>query len=450
MRKLKTFPFGGVHPPDYKDGSYDITQVKSIAIPPFVIVPMSQHIGAPAINLLKVGDIVREGQLIGKASGKFSSQIHSSIYGKVTEIKEITLPHGVVSEAVVIEPGIEFKKYGKRDHLSKDLSVMSDEEIITLIADRGIVGMGGATFPSPMKLRVPEGKDCRYLIINCAECEPYLQSDHLLILNWCDELLSGVDIIRRLLKPEITIFAVEANKIDAAQLLEKKIAERGDRDIEIQPLKTRYPQGGEKQLLQAILNIEIPAGKLPFDVGVVNFNVGTAKAIHDAVMENRPLINRLVTVSGDGINERSVVDVAIGTPIRHVIDECGGMSDDVERIIIGGAMMGFAVFDLDTPVTKGTSGLLLLTKKDLNSVKTATNCISCGDCLRACAMGLSPTKMFKQLENNNLDEAMKLGLAECCECGACTYVCPAGLPLTQSFKVSRQRYRMLQMSKKEG
>ncbi len=436
MKSLATFP-RGIHPPGGK-GLTESEEIRTAALPPVAVIPLSQHIGAPAECLVQPGDTVKEEDLIGKASGFVSANIHSSIPGTVSEIKEIYLPNGMKSKAVTIELSGEFSRLGK-ESVKEDWRAMEKDVIKSRIMDRGIVGMGGATFPTHVKMSLPEGKSCEYFIINAVECEPFLTSDHKLMLTQTDEILEGIEIIRKLLSPEKVIIGIEANKMDAARLLEEYIRKKG-LDIEVAPLKVKYPQGAEKSLIKAITGREVPSGKLPLEVGVINANVGTCFAIYEAVVYNKPLVERLVTVSGSAVKNPGVFKVRVGTPIRSLIEECGGFIEEPEKIISGGPMMGFAFFDLDTPVTKGTSGVVALTAKDVKKSRI-TPCLSCGKCVAACPMGLNPTKLYKYLDFEMVEEASAERLMDCVECGSCAYVCPAHLPIVQMFRVGKGEIR---------
>jgi Na+-translocating ferredoxin:NAD+ oxidoreductase subunit C len=436
MRSLATFP-RGIHPPGGK-GLTESTEIRTAALPSIAVIPLSQHIGAPAECLVKPGDTIKEEDMIGKAAGFVSANIHSSVPGTVKEIKEIFLPNGMKSQAVVIELSGEFSRLGKESKID-DWKTMDSDVIRRRISDNGIVGMGGATFPSHVKMSLPEGKVCEYFIINAVECEPFLTSDHKLMLTQADEILEGIEIVKKLLNPGKIIIGVEANKMDAVRLLEKRISQKG-LDIEVAPLKVKYPQGAEKSLIKAITGREVPSGKLPLEVGVINANVGTCFAIYEAVVYNKPLVERLVTISGSAIKNPGVFKVRVGTPIRSLIEECGGFSEEPAKIISGGPMMGFTFFDLDTPVTKGTSGVIALTGKDIKRSKI-TSCLSCGKCVAACPMGLNPTKLYKYLDFEMVEDAVGERLMDCVECGSCAYVCPAHLPLVQMFRVGKGEIR---------
>ncbi len=436
MRSLATFP-RGIHPPGGK-GLTESTEIRTAALPPVALIPLSQHIGAPAKCLVQPGDRVREEELIGEAAGFVSANIHSSVPGTVKEIREIFLPNGMKTQAVAIELSGEFSRLGK-ESVKEDWKSLDLDSIRNRIREMGIVGMGGATFPTHVKLSLPEGKSCEYFIVNAVECEPYLTSDHKLMLTRAGEILEGIEIVRKLLNPEKVIIGIEANKMDAARHLQGMIDRMGVK-VEVAPLKVKYPQGAEKSLIKAITGREVPSGKLPLEVGVINANVGTCFAIYEAVVYKKPLVERLVTVSGGAIKNPGVFQVRIGTTIRELIEECGGFTEEPEKIISGGPMMGFAFFDLDTPVMKGTSGIVALTKRDVKRSRM-TACLSCGKCIAACPMGLNPTKLYKFLDFEMVGDAAGERLMDCVECGSCAYVCPAHLPLVQMFRVGKGEMR---------
>lgn len=434
---LKSFPKGGIHPPHRKNSMYSKDDLNA-TLPSIAVIPLSQHIGAPAKCIVKVGDIVKEDDLIGEAAGFVSANIHSSIPGEVIEIKDLFLPSGRVSQAVVIETKGEFSRLGK----SLDVHPwdgLNKAELISIIKESGIVGLGGATFPTHVKTTLPEGYKLENLIINAAECEPYLSSDHVLMLEYSDEITIGLKILAKILEPAKIQVGMEINKKDAGVLLENAFGKAG-LDASVVLLKNKYPQGAEKNLVQAILGIEIPSGKLPLTVGVINLNISTVYAIYEAVCLKRPLVERFVTIAGGAIKNPGVYRARIGTSARALIEECGGFTEDPVKVIFGGPMMGFTVFDLDVPITKGTSGILALTKKEVNRAKT-TNCLKCGRCVDGCPMGLLPSTLYKLIEHGEYEQAVECGLNDCVECGSCAYNCPAHLFLVQQFRSGKSIVR---------
>ncbi len=437
MKGLKTFSRGGVHPPGRKFLT-DKKEIKNAVIPNISIVPFSQHLGSPSECLVQVGDKVTEGMLIGKSTGFISSNIHSPVPGTVKEIKNIYLPNGMLSSAVSIELEGEFERLGK-EQKSREWHELSKEALIGIIAENGIVGLGGATFPVNVKLSIPKGKKAEYLVINGVECEPYLTADHRLMVERADKIIEGIKILKKVVEPEKIAIGIEINKPDVIESM-KKAAEKADFSLNIVPLKVKYPQGDEKQLLKAITGREVPSGALPLEIGCVVSNVGTVHAVYEAVVFAKPLIERVLTVTGGAVKNPQNLKVRIGTPISSLIEECGGFTEVPEKIVIGGPMMGFTIYDLNTPVTKGTSGILALTSKEIHNA-ARTPCISCGRCIESCPMGLNPTTLFKLIDHGEYDEASDIGLMDCKECGSCGFVCPARIPLIQGMRLGKRMLR---------
>jgi electron transport complex protein RnfC len=427
----RTFGGGGVHPHDFKSFTNEVP-IRNAPIPPEAVIPLQQHMGAPAECLVEAGDTVREGMLIGKAPGVFSANVHASIPGKVKEIRDIYLATGMPSKAVVVEFEGEFERGGNGPVPWQD---KEPKELLDLIREQGIVGMGGATFPTPIKFTTREGSPAEYFVVNGVECEPFLTADHRLMLEKTEGILEGIEIVRRILSPRSVLIGVEENKPDAIEVLRGEIA-RGSGDIEVVVLKTRYPQGDEKQLLKALTGREVPSGGLPLDIGAVVSNVGTVYAIYEAVALGKPLIERIVTVTGPALKNPANFKVRIGTPVGNLLEECGGFANRPGKIVAGGPMMGFALADAGVPVVKGTSGILALSERQSRPV-LQTPCIGCGRCVAACPFGLSPTTLYKWIEHREYQEAMKAGLMDCKECGCCGYVCPAHIPLIQGMKLGK-------------
>jgi electron transport complex protein RnfC len=434
MQELNTFPKGGVHPDDYKSLTSTV-KISNAAVPAVACIPLNQHIGKPAECVVEVGNHVKEGMIVGKAQGFVSANIHSSIPGTVTEIKEFFLPNGVKTKAVVIELEGEFNQSGKSKK-ARDWEDQDAEKLNDIIAERGIVGLGGATFPTHVKYAINKKVRIQYLIINGVECEPFLTADHRLMLEKADEILEGIRIIQKIVSTKKVIIGIEANKPDAIELLSRKIKEK-KLAFSVIPLEVKYPQGDEKILIKALLDREVPSGGLPLDIGTVVSNVGTVFAIYEAVVYAKPLIERVVTVTGTAIREPKNLKVRIGTQIADLIDECGGFSEPPAKLIAGGPMMGFALADLTMPVTKGMSGIIALTKKAISTFGN-NPCIRCARCVKACPWGLSPTVLFKFIEHGEYEEAVARGLMDCKECGCCAYVCPSEIPLVQGFKLGKQ------------
>ena len=443
MKRFNTFPKGGIHPRDCKEASCD-KAIQNASMSSTAVIPLSQHIGAPSECLVKKGDTVEEGQLLGRSGGFVSANIHSPVPGEVKEIKNIYLPNGISTPAVVIEIQGEFSRLGK-EVAPVSWESMSTEELTAKIAEMGIVGQGGATFPTHVKLALPKGKTCEVFIINAVECEPYLTSDHRVMMEKGKEVLEGIRIIQKTLNPVRTVIGIESNKMDAVEYLSALVRESG-LDMEVMPLQVKYPQGAEKNLIKAVTGREVPSGKLPLEVGVINANVGTCLSVYEAIVLNKPVIERVVTVSGGAIKNPSNLKARIGTSFRTLIEDCGGFSEEPVKIIAGGPMMGFTVYDLDTPVTKGTSGILALTAKEIKAARP-TACLSCGRCISACPMGLNPTRLFKLIDYNLNDESAEAGLMDCVECGSCAYMCPAHIPLVQGFRKGKKILRKQSMKK---
>lgn len=432
MLKSATFSRGGVHPADKKNLAKDKSIVR-LPLPGELIVSMSQHLGAPAKALKAKGDTVAKGELIGQASSFISADVHSPVDGVVTEIRKVELASGAVADALVIKVNEE-----QTDPFTEiyDWNSQSREEIQALIKSMGIVGMGGATFPTSVKFSIPLGKKVEYLVINGAECEPYLTCDYRLMLEKADEVLEGIMVAAKAVEPEHIIIGVELNKKDAIEHLEARANALGY-PIIVQPLKMKYPQGDEKQLLKACINREIPSGKLPLDIGAVVCNLGTTFAIYEAAKFHKPLFERVITVSGESINEPKNVIAPIGTKFSELIAFAGGIKEDVSELVSGGPMMGFGVSDDQTPTVKGSSGLLALplTIDDSKSFP----CVSCGKCVQHCPMGLQPNKMFRLIKHGRYQEAMnEYSLMDCKECGCCSFTCPSHIPLVQGFKLGKK------------
>ena len=430
---FKTFPKGGIHPSENK-----LTAGKPIVVlpaPPQVTVPVSQHIGAPATPTVEKGAAVKAGQVIAQAKGFVSASIHSPVSGKVSKIDTVVDTTGYKQTAIVIDvEGDEWvETIDRSTTLVRDVT-MTREQIIERCQQCGLVGMGGATFPTHIKMTVPAGKKCDLLIINGVECEPYLTSDHRLMIEKGAEVLTGASIIMRALGVDSVVVGIEANKPDAiAHMTELAKDFKG---ITIQPLKVKYPQGGEKQLIKACTGREVPSGGLPVDVGVVVQNVGTAFAVYEAVQKNKPLMERVVTVTGRSVKNPGNFQVRIGTPVTALIDAAGGLPDDTGKVVNGGPMMGKALAMTDVPVTKGTSGIILFPAESSKRAEVLP-CIRCGKCSSACAMGLEPWLISVVSEKAMWDKAEQEKITDCMECGACAYTCPAKRPLLDYIRLGK-------------
>ena len=432
---MKTFKLGGVHPPENKLSAQ--AAIETIALPKQAIVPIGQHLGAPATAIVKKGDEVKVGQLIAKASGFISANIHSPVSGKVFKIDNVYDSSGYRKPSIIIN--VDGDEWVDTIDRSPDIDAnikLSPKEITDKLNEMGIVGLGGATFPSFVKLLVPEGKKVDFLVINGVECEPYLTSDHRVMLERGEEMLIGVSILMKGLKVDKALVGVEDNKKDAIEDL-KKIAQKF-KGIEIHPLKVQYPQGGEKQLIQALTGREVPSGKLPLEVGCVVNNVGTALAVYEAVQKNKPLFERVVTVTGKSVKKPSNFLARIGTPIKELIEAAQGLPGDTGKIINGGPMMGKSLLNTDVPVVKGTSGILIMPETESKRNDTS-NCIRCAKCVQVCPMGLEPVLLSKTSKLALFEKVEAERVMDCIECGSCSYTCPANIPLLDYIRYGKNK-----------
>ncbi|MFZ2338314.1 MAG: electron transport complex subunit RsxC [Bacteroidales bacterium] len=430
---LKTFPTGGVHPPENKLTAG--IPIEYLPVPGKVVIPLSQHIGAPANPLVSKGDKVKTGQLIAEGKGFVSANVHSSVSGKVSKVDTTADSSGLKQMAVYIDvEGDEWvDSIDRGRELVREIK-FSPEEIIKKCFESGIVGMGGATFPSHIKLNVPTGKKCEVLIINGVECEPYLTSDHRLMLEKGEEILVGVSILMKALKVEKAMIGIENNKPDAIAHLTSLAASFPG--VRVLPLKVKYPQGAEKQLIKALINREVPSGRLPIDVGAVVHNAGTAFAVYEAIQKNKPLIERVVTVTGKSVSKPGNYMIRIGTPLSRVFEAAGGIPANTGKIINGGPMMGKAVSNTDAPVVKGMSGIILIPSSE--AVREVINpCIRCAKCVSACPIQLEPYLLMTLAEKGMFERAEAERITDCMECGSCSYTCPAGRPLLDYIRLGK-------------
>ena len=430
---LKTFRIGGIHPKEQKISAGKAIQ--TIALPGQVIIPLSQHIGAPCQPVVKKGDTVKVGTLIGKAVGFVSANIHSSVSGTVLKIDKALDASGYKRDAVYIKvEGDEWEASIDRSPALIKECILTPGEILQKIAAAGIVGMGGATFPTQVKLTPPPGAKPEILIINGVECEPWLTSDHQLMMEKVDEILVGVTIVMKALNVQKAIIGIENNKQDAIRLFSEKV--KGYPLITIQPLKVQYPQGGEKQLIDALTGRQVGSGALPISVGAVVQNVGTLFAIYEAVQKNKPLIERVVTVTGKEVKQPSNILSRVGIPMNDLIDKAGGIPETTGKVVSGGPMMGKALPAIDIPVTKGTSGILLIPTLEAKR-KAMKDCIRCTKCISVCPMGLNPTLLMNLTEYEVWDRAEDNHITDCIECGSCSYTCPADRPLLDYIRLGK-------------
>lgn len=431
--KLQTFK-KGVHPNEFKELS-EHKSLEILPLPKEVFIPLQQHIGSPCKPIVEKGQEVKVGQVIGESSGFVSSTIHATISGKVKAIDTFSHPLGVPGLMVhIIGDGSD--EWLETPAPDSGWENLKPAELADVIRDAGIVGMGGAAFPTHVKLHPPKGKIIDTLVINGCECEPYLTADHRMMLEQTDDLILGIRILMKALGVNRAVIGIENNKPDAIDVIRNAVPD--DVGISVAALKVKYPQGAEKMLIRAALGREVPTGCLPLDVGVVVNNVGTAIATANAVTRQKPLVERVVTVTGDGIREPKNIVARIGTPFQNLIEFCGGLVDDTVKVIMGGPMMGVAQSSLSVPVVKATSGILCLTNASVTVVKQYP-CIQCGNCLQACPMNLIPTRLARLSEVNNYETAEEFGILNCIECGSCAFVCPSRIPLVHWMRIGKLR-----------
>ncbi|HSH69788.1 MAG TPA: electron transport complex subunit RsxC [Deferrisomatales bacterium] len=430
----RSFRRGGIHPPEEKHWTAE-REVEPVALPERLFVPLSQHIGAPAKLAVKKGDRVLAGQVLATPAGFVSVPIHAPTSGTVRGIDLHPHPLGTPQPAVEIEADGDDAWGDPLEPFADPFSV-PPEQLRRRILDAGIVGMGGAAFPTHVKLSPPPEMKINAVILNGVECEPYLTADHRLMLEHPDQILSGLDVILHLFGLEKGTIGIERNKPDAIRLMTERARPGGF--AEVVPLKVKFPQGAEKQLIQAVLRREVPSGALPMAVGAVVQNVGTAAAIWAAVHGGRPLVERIVTVTGPSVVRPGNLRVRVGTPLSHLIEACGGLRENAGQVISGGPMMGLTQHDLAVPVIKGTSGVLCLPVQMVRQ-RPAGACIRCGRCVSVCPMGLSPTNLATLIAHDRVAETDDRHALDCIECGSCAFICPAEIPLVQSIRWAKGR-----------
>lgn len=431
--KLKKFTFkGGIHPPHFKKFTEKL-QLERANDPKVVNIPLQQHIGAPCEPIVKIGEYVKVGQKIGESSAFVSAPIHSSVSGTVKKIEKMDSPSGKVLSIRIESDG----KNEIHENVNPKGTVesLSKEELLKIVKDAGITGLGGAGFPTHVKLSPPPEKKIDTVILNGAECEPYLTADHRLMLESPEKVINGLKAIMKILNVTKGSIGIENNKPDAIEIMEKAVV--NEPNIEVVSVETKYPQGDEKRLIDAVTGREVPAGGLPMDVGVVVNNVGTAAAISDAILTGMPLIERITTITGSAIKEPKNLIIKIGTSFKEIIEQCGGFKEKPGKIIMGGPMMGLAQYNDEVPVIKGTSGILILNEKDAK-IPEPQACIRCGKCVDICPVGLRPITISKLGLNKMHDEAEKYNALDCIECGSCSFICPSKRPLLQSIRVSKR------------
>ncbi len=404
-----------------------------------MVYPLSQHIGAPAKAVVAVGDRVLKGQLIAETGGFISAPVFSSVSGTVKAIENRLVVNGNNDECIIIENDREnetVSDFGK----DRNLDSLSAEDIVDIIKKAGIVGLGGAGFPTGVKVSPKNANNIDTVIINGSECEPYLTSDYRLMLERSEEIIKGIKAVLKALPNAKAVIGIENNKPEAIKILDKKTS--GEDKIIVCPLKTKYPQGGERQLIYAITGRKINSKMLPADKGCIVLNTASCYAIYEAVYKNMPLIHKVMTITGEAVHSPCNVDVPLGVSHSYVLEKCGGSKDDVVKFISGGPMMGMAMSSLDVPVVKTSSSILAFSKDDVAALPQSA-CIHCGRCVKACPQVLVPQMMAKAVRGQNMDRFDELGGMECIECGCCTYVCPAKIPLTQMFKLGKAELRSM-------
>lgn len=434
---MKTFRIGGVHP---KENKLSADQpIKAAELPQIAVFPLGQHIGAPAKAIVKKGDKVKVGQMIAEAGGFVSAPIFSSVSGTVLKVDTCVDASGYDKPAIYITvEGDEWMpEIDRSDALVtiEDRPNLTAQEIVEKVKNAGIVGMGGATFPCHVKLSPPPGSKPECVIINAVECEPYLTADHRLMLEHSDEIIVGTQLLMKAVGVEKGYIAIENNKPDAIQVMQLKAM--AVHNIDVIPLQVKYPQGGEKQLIDAVIHRQVPAPPaLPVSVGAIIQNVGTAFAVYQAVMKNKPLFERIVTVTGKSLAYPSNFLVRMGTPMRQLIDACGGLPEDTGKVIGGGPMMGKALANIDVPICKGSSGVLIMREEESHR-KPADPCIRCAKCVSACPMGLEPYLLSACAEQENWEKMEKEWVTSCIECGSCQFTCPAHRPLLDLIRLGK-------------
>ena len=440
---MKLFSFkGGLHPPEMKELA-ESSPIRKVEIPNTLTVPLVQHIGAPCKPTVEVGQQVKEGQIIGETQAFVTAPVHAPVSGKVKKIENALHPLGIKAPAVILELGEgEEKEY--MEPLGDDPDTLDPKQMLEAVQQAGIVGMGGATFPAHVKFAPPKDKIINTFILNGCECEPYLTADYRLMLERGEDVLLGTRMISKILGVKRTIVGIEENKPEAIENL-RKLA--GNSGVEVQVAQTKYPQGAEKMLIKALLDHEVPSGGLPMDVGVVVSNVGTAVAVCEAVRDGKPLIDRVVTVTGDGVKNPGNFLARIGTSVQSLVDQAGGTVGTVGKLIMGGPMMGLAQSSFDIPVIKGTSGILIMQEqKEMH--QNHLPCIKCSFCVQACPVYLIPSRLSIIAEAQNWKKAEEYGVNDCIECGCCSYVCPSKRPIVQFIKTTKMKLRQLKATEK--
>lgn len=434
---MRAFGFmHGVHPPERKELTEKVA-IRRMAFPGEVVLPVRQHAGKPAKTIVKRGDRVERGDTLAVPDGFISSPVHASASGRVAAIEQWPHPDGSTSEAIRIAVDSHSVQV-PRLRLVPDWQQLSSQQIVQAVQDAGVVGLGGAAFPTHVKLAPPKDAKVDVVLINGAECEPYLTTDHRSMVEFPERVHLGIRVMLKALGVSRAVIGVEKNKPDAIERLTETAP--ADCDVTVLPLTVKYPQGAEKMLIHAVLGREVPSGKLPISVGAVVQNVGSAAMIGEVFETGLPLVERIVTVTGRGLRRPSNLIVPVGTKLRDLLDYCGGMTDDAAEILFGGPMMGLPVANLDTPILKGTTGVVVLTRDEVRAQRSYP-CIHCGYCLDACPMFLDPQHLGSLARAGRYDEMQQHHLADCMLCGSCSYVCPSNIPLSQLFQASKLAVR---------
>lgn len=432
----------GIHPPENKEETNKLP-IRQFAFAPLIILPMQQHIGAPSKIIVREGQEVARGQLLAVADGYMSVPMHSPVSGTIRKISKVPVISGQMTEGIYLEP---FPSSGQEVSEGSPVSLdASPEQILKGIQDAGIVGLGGAAFPTHVKLKIPDGKSCGFLIINGIECEPYLTTDHRVMLEQGDDIFMGIRYLLKSTGAKQVIIGIEANKQDAADHLTRKIPAGMPVTVKVVPVK--YPQGAEKMLITALLGKEVPSGGLPIDVHAVVVNVATTAEIGRLLPHGQGIQERVITISGPGVKKKGNYLIPIGTPLRYVLEQVGA-TDNISEVYMGGPMMGVAVSNLDISIVKGTSGIIVFGEQDVNKTDKIFPCIKCGACVDACPISLNPSKLGI-LSKSEAYETMAddFHLMDCFECGSCSFVCPSNIPLVQYFRLSKSILRKRKTAK---
>ncbi|MGP1514645.1 MAG: electron transport complex subunit RsxC [Bacteroidales bacterium] len=432
---MTTFRKGGVHPEENKLAKD--CKIETMPLTKKAVVFVSQHLGTPATCIAKKGDKVKVGTLLSKAETFICANVHSPYSGTVTKIDVAADFSGIKRPSVHID--VEGDQWEEDIDTSNDIIrdiKLNSKQIIEQIKDRGVVGLGGAAFPTNVKYTIPEGKKVEYLIINGVECEPYLSSDNRIMVERAEEICIGIEIMKKALNTNNALIGIEENKPEAIKTMTDMSKQYSG--IKVIPLKVKYPQGAEKQLIKALTNREVPTSKLPIEVGCVVDNVGTALAIYYAIQKNRPLIDNVLTFTGKNIVNQKNILVRVGTPLQEIVDYCGGLPDGVGKLVNGGPMMGKAIMNTLAPTVKTTSSIVVVNEKESKRGEQ-TNCIRCGKCVNVCPMGLEPLLLAALCESKYWEEAEKQCTMDCIECGCCSFICPANRPLLDMIRIGKNQ-----------